>query len=283
MEPKWLLRPVSLNYIPKGTGKIIAVDETGTSNLKPVQKAIMRGIEPDTSEKTFTVTACMLDFQDYLESLESIYNLKCKYWKDGFFDYGNNEIRRVCLHSREIRRKEGPFHPGIIDYPAFVEELSETIRKIPMTLFASHINKVEHVRQHSNPESPYCLCLDFILERIVLSNTTKQTCVIALESRGKKEDRFLLEHLRGVLQNGTNGLSSQCFSCITGVYFNPKWSVDDSKKTTPWQLELADLCAYPIYRHCVSDSTTKNRAFEAVENKLYHYPDYKGYGLITFP
>lgn len=168
LEQKWMFRPISLEYIPEGTGKIISVDETGTSNLKPVQKAIMRGNDPDVSEKTFTVTACMLDVKDYLESLDSIYKLKCKYWENGFFDYGKGDIRRVCFHSREIRRKEGPFQPGIIDYSAFIEE-------------------------------------------------------------------------------------------------------------------LADLCAYPIYRHCVSNTKTKNRAFEAIERKLYHYPDYKGYGLIIFP
>lgn len=78
VEPKWMKRPTSLNAIPDDTEIIISIDETGTSNLKPVQKAINRRLEPDESERTFTITACALNIEDYMNSLSSVYDLKCK-------------------------------------------------------------------------------------------------------------------------------------------------------------------------------------------------------------
>ncbi|MBR1494308.1 MAG: hypothetical protein IJ601_04600 [Acidaminococcaceae bacterium] len=281
MEPKWVKRPTSLNEIPDGTEIIISIDETGTPNLKPVQKAIARGIEPDESEKAFTITACALKIEDYVKSLNSVYDLKCKYWDYGYFDYGDDDIRRVCFHSREIRRKEGPFHPDVIDYPSFINDLSEVIVNIPMVLFASHVNKVNLVKRYCDPVNPYHLCLDFVLERIVLANPKQKNCVIALESRGKKEDRFLLEHINNVLQHGTRFISANKFSCINGIYFNTKWSEEDERMKSSWQLELSDLCAYPIARHCANG--IDSRAFKAIENKLYNYPNYLGYGLKVFP
>jgi len=274
-------RPTSLNAIPDDTEIIISIDETGTSNLKPVQKAINRRLEPDESERTFTITACALNIEDYMNSLSSVYDLKCMYWEDGFFDYGDGDIRRVCFHSREIRRKEGPFRPDVIDYPSFINDLSEVIKNIPMTLYASHVNKVKLIEQYSNPMSPYCLCLDFVLERFVLSNVQHRNCVVALESRGKKEDRILLRHLTDVLSNGTSFISADKFSCIKGIYFNSKWSEEDNNMKSSWQLELSDLCAYPIARYCATG--IDNRAFNAIKNKLYHYPQYLGYGLKIFP
>ena len=274
-------RPTSLNQIPTGIGKIITIDETGTPNLNPIQKALQHGTLPDDSERTFTVTACSINVEDYSNALASVYALKCKYWENGFFDYGNNDIRRVCFHSREIRRREGPFHPTIINHPAFITDLSEVMRSIPMELFASHINKVDHVMKYSHPKNPYSLCFDFVIERIVMSNSQNKPCVVILESRGKNEDCRLLEHINNLLHNGTNWMDAQRFSCIKGVFFNPKWATVDNKKASYWQLEIADLCAYPIYKHCAKGINDK--AFQVIENKFCHYPNYLGYGLKTFP
>lgn len=172
------------------------------------------------------------------------------------------------------------FSPDVIDYNAFISDLSELIAQIPMTVYASHIDKERHVNQYLYPDAPYGLCMTFVLERILRDLSPNQNCII-LESRGATEDAELLNFIKSLIDHGSQYYSATHFSRIKGVYFNPKWCKMAEEKMSYWELELADLCAYPLQKYFVYG--TKDPAFEIILPKISHYPHHIGKGLKSFP
>ncbi len=280
MNKNWRNRPTTIDYVPEGIDYIISIDESGSSNLKQVLKAKRNGKEPADSEKHFTVTACKISMEKFNQARDMMMEIKHRYWENALFDYKDGP-KRVCFHSREIRTRREAFNPGIIDYPSFIADLSEMMKNIPLTLYASHIDKEKHVQQYIHPLSPYDLCMTFVLERIMLDIGANKTCVIILEARGKKDDNELLNFIIQLLDHGSRYCSSTIFSKIKGVYFNPKWSAADDDQKSYWALELADLCAYPIQKYFTYNK--KDKAFETLLPKISCYPNIGGKGLKTFP
>lgn len=280
MNSNWRNRPTKIEAVPKYIDYIISIDENGTANLKKVLDARRKGIEPPESERHFTVTACRFRTSEFLAARDLVMELKEKYWPNALFQYGKQQ-KRVCLHSREIRGSKGAFHPSVIDRTAFLDDLTGLIEKLPIMLCSAHIDKVKHVRQYVYPDAPYDLCMDFVLERLVKSMSSSETCVIILEARGKQEDRELLNQIKRLIDYGNDYTSAATFSKIKGVYFNPKWSEDENCQKSYWSLEIADVCSYPIHKYL--SYGTKDPAFLIVEKKLRNYPYYNGRGLKTFP
>lgn len=280
MNSNWRNRPTTIDYISKDIDWIVAVDESGTSNLRQVLKAKRNGIDAVESERHFTVTAAVIKANAFETARDMIMKLKNKYWENALFEYNGVE-KRVCFHSREIRGRRAAFNPEVIDYDSFITELSELMENLPMTLYAAHIDKAMHVRRYMHPMPVYDLCMTFVLERIVRDMGHNKTCVLVLESRGKKEDQELLEHIKKLIDNGSSYCPASAFKRIKGVYFNPKWCATANDKKSYWELELADLCAYPIQKYFVYG--TKDKAFETLIPKISCYPDYLGKGLKSFP
>ena len=276
----WRNRPTTIDFLPKEIDYIISIDESGSANLRQVQRAKRNGTEPADSEKHFTVTACSIATSDFETARDMVMTLKYKYWKDALFDYAGHK-RRVCFHSREIRGRREAFNPDLIDYDGFIVDLSRMISEIPMTLYASHIDKVRHVHQYIYPASPYDLCMTFVLERIMRDTEDDAKCVIVVEARGPKEDMELLKQIKTLLDNGNQFYPSESFSKIQGVYFNPKWCQMAHDQMSYWELELADLCAYPIQKYFVYGK--KDKAFKTLLPKISCYPNYYGKGLKSFP
>ena len=154
MNSNWRNRPTTIDYISKSVNYIVSIDESGNANLKQVQNAKRNGTEATDSEKHFTVTACSIAMTDFETARDMVMELKRKYWKDALFEYKGN-TKRVCFHSREIRGRREAFNPDLIDYDSFIRELSQMMAAIPMTLYASHIDKVRHMNQYIYPASPY--------------------------------------------------------------------------------------------------------------------------------
>ncbi len=280
MNSNWRNRPTTIDYLNTELDYIISIDESGSANLRQVLKAKRNGTEAADSEKHFTLTACAIAMTDFLRAQNRVMELKNKYWKDALFEY-DGQRKRVCLHSRDIRHKKGAFDPRYIDYDAFVKDLSEMISVLPMTLYASHIDKVKHVNKYVHPSSPYDLCMTFVLERIIRDIPKRAKCVIVLESRGTKEDKELLDFIKNLIDNGNQFYKPEVFKNIVGVYFNPKWCQETDNQTSYWELEIADLCAYPIQKYFVYG--TKDKAFNVLLPKFSCYPSYKGKGLKSFP
>lgn len=280
MNSNWRNRPTTIDYIPKSVDYIVSIDESGNANLKQVQKAKRNGTEIADSEKHFTVTACSIAMPDFQMARDMVMELKFKYWKDALFDYKGSS-KRVCFHSREIRGRREAFNPELIDYDAFILDLSTMMVSIPMKLYASHINKVQHVDHYKYPDSPYDLCMTFVLERIMRDIPIDATCIVIVEARGTKEDKELLNRIKTLLDYGNRYYSPKAFRKIKGVYFNPKWCHIANDQMSYWELELADLCAYPIQKFFVFG--TRDKAFEALLPKISCYPNFYGKGLKSFP
>ncbi len=280
MNSNWRNRPTTIDYISKSVDYIISIDESGSANLRQVQKAKRNGTEAADSEKHFTVTACSIAMTDFVTARDMVMELKRKYWKDALFEYEGNS-KRVCFHSREIRGRREAFNPELIDYDAFILDLSAMMASIPMTLYASHIDKVRHVNQYIYPASPYDLCMTFVLERIMRDIPDDATCIIIVEARGPKEDMELLNQIKYLLDRGNQYHSPETFKKIKGVYFNPKWCQMANDQMSYWELELADLCAYPIQKYFVYG--TRDKAFDTLLPKISCYPNFYGKGLKSFP
>lgn len=276
----WRNRPISIDRIKAEIPWIIAIDESGSSDLSYCQRNKNSAGNYDKHNVHFNVTACLLATKDFEDSKNLIMDLKYKYWDDGLANY-NDELRRVCFHSSEIRRRKNAFSFKDKETSSlFLNDLTDVLRKIKISLFSAHINKLELVKTYHTPFDPYELALTFILERIGMSIQNKDA-VIILESRGKKEDKKLLRHIREILDNGTGFKPADDFSFVKGVYFNGKWDEKSNRQKSHWILELADLYCYPIFKY--GKEGEKDIAFKVLERKLNGYPRYNGIGLKKFP
>lgn len=280
MNSNWRNRPTTIELVSKDIDYVISIDENGTGNLKKILQARKAGKTVPESEQHFALTACLIRSADFIPASEMVMELKRRYWDNAIFTYGNTP-KRVCFHSKEIRGHKGAFHPDVIDYEPFVLDLTQLIEDLPMTIYAAHIDKVRHVNRYVRPDSPYDLCMNFVLERIMRDIGENERCIVVLESRGKVEDMELLNQIKELIDHGNRYNPASRFSKICGVYFNPKWSKEYNCQKSYWSLEIADVCSYPVYKYFAHGK--RDKAFDVVETKLKNYPSYRGRGLKTFP
>lgn len=281
----WKERPVSIEDWDESIDTVMAIDENGTTDLKGIRKKIFDHIfQPskiDDSDNIFTITGVVLERQYFPIFKDAINSVKFAHWDDGIFKYKKGP-KRVVFHSREIRKREGPFNPKIIDYNKFITDLSGFIESTPFVVYSSSIDKVEHILKYSNPYHVYNLCLEFIIERYCrYLRRFSKTGILLLESRGKKEDAQILKFLVEFLEKGNRYWSSDDLSRIKGVYFNPKWSIAHQSQASYILLELSDLVSYPIHKYVKTG--TQDKSFDIIVKKMSNYPLVKGYGLKIFP
>lgn len=268
----WKKTPLSIDdngTILNSVDYLISMDETGTQTLD--------GIDKNTPYhgRMFTLTGILIEKGNINQISSDIMNLKNKYWIDGCF---NNH--RVIFHSRNIRKKIGPFNPRIINGDSFRKDLNGLLRLIPFEISSASINKYELKRRYIYPIPPYELSVRFILERIAMNlNFHNSTGIILLESRGKKEDKELLSEIVGIIESGSAYMDRKKFNCISGIYFNSKWNYHHDKSY--WPLEIADLVSYRIHEHNLTH--TDNSDFDIIEERLMRYPSYRGIGNKIFP
>lgn len=285
----WRNRPRSIEYCPDTSDYVMFVDENGSNDLKYILRCIRNNQKPDINNIFFTVTGCIIH-KEYLKTLkDNILALKYKYWENGYYKY-KNEIKRVCFHSRDIRKKDGPFYLPDDTYNNFMTDLTKFLESIETKIISININKYLLCKKYLNPFDPYEVSSQFLIERFtkfLLENNA--TGIIVLEARGHKEDKILLEHLRRVIDIGTGDCYRKYISAkefnksIDGIYFNPKWCKISNHKKSYYGLEIADLFSYPIHSYVRSNCQTRSRPYEVLENKLINYPCYIGFGLKIFP
>lgn len=277
---EWRTRPTEIEQYPDGVNYVMGMDETGTANHKGVIRKLKKGEPIDTNDRHFTLTGITIHRKDYKDLLDESKNIKLKYWSEGKFQYKDAE-KMICFHSREIRKKEGPFNLDEQEYMNFIEDLSNMIAHQEYEIYSSTIDKEKLCKQYINPYHPYHLAAQFLLERYsIFLNRVKENGIIILESRGNKEDKFVLKHLINILDKGNGFKGKAQFDKIKGIYFNKKWS---HRRNTYPILELADLVSYPIYKYVRSDLEKKDIAFESIEHKISNYPFYFGKGIKIFP
>lgn len=278
----WRNRPTYIEKWPKDTDAIMFIDENGDASLKNIKEKISNEKLIDNNERFFTITGCVIKKKDFISIRNDIIALKNKYWEDGKFNYNNKKVKRVCFHSSEIRGRKGPFSDKVIDYDNFINDLTNFMNNLPVTVFSSTIDKEKHCMKYTDPVHPYNLCLDFILERFVKYYLKwHEKGIIILEARGKAEDEFILNHIKKTISLGTYFVDRSYFQKINGVYFNPKWCKKNDEQLSYFGLECSDVLSYPIHKYAKFDK--KDKAFQTLENKIYGFPNYHGYGLKFFP
>lgn len=288
----WRKRPTLIDEWEENIDFIMAIDENGTTDLEGIRNLfngnyleLLKARYEKSSymhDRWFTITGTILKRCNFPKFKDKITTIKFAHWEDGLYRYRQGE-RRVVFHSREIRKREGPFNPKKINYHNFITDITDMISNLDFKIFSASIDKIDHIAKYSNPYHVYSLCLNFIVERFCrYLNNNRSTGILLLESRGKEEDAEVLDYLVKLLDEGNNFHDRTHFSCIKGVYFNPKWCFAKNKaKASYIQLELTDLVSFPIYKYIKTGS--KDLAFEALESKLHNYPNFHGYGVKKFP
>ena len=276
---EWTSRPTKIDNWEKGLDYVMFVDENGNSDIKDILKCIAKGQTVDINDRFFTVTGVIFTKQQYIIAKNKLNELKEKYWKNGVYLY-KDTYKKVCFHSREIRRKSGAFDIHLIDYNSFMEDLSKLIKDLEYKIISITIDKEEYLLKHYQ-FNVYNTAMCFLLQRYIyiLPNNCKGS--IMLEARGKDEDYILLNEMKHIIfETGIKRISSdELQNKIAGIYFNPKWNkkYDDTFSG----LEVADLSSYPIHKFVRNKN--KDKAFTILENKIDKYPNYMNKGIKIFP
>lgn len=264
---EWYEEPSKIEKL-SNVDYLFAVDENGTSTLKNAASL-------DDNNKWFTVTGVLIDIKHFNNIKEDIVELKERYWENGFYDG-----RRVVFHAKDIRKKQGPFNPKIIDIDNFVDDMNEILSGMPIKIYSANIDKLKHRLQYSTPYPVYELGIEFIIERFCFEmRRRRNNGIVLLESRGPKEDKTVLHKMKKLIDYGNDYSDKDNFDCISGVYFNPKRTHDGAMSY--WPLEVSDIISYSIYQHVKAEKETDT--FNAIRRKIYGHPDIHGKGLKIFP
>ncbi|MFA5086483.1 MAG: DUF3800 domain-containing protein [Candidatus Paceibacterota bacterium] len=240
------------------------LDETGDHGLSFV----------DGNFPIFVLVGCLFSDDEYNKICQKINEFKLEFFK----------TTEVILHSRDIRKCEGPFQI-LFDLEVkkkFYEKLNSILGESDFAVIGSGVNKEEHIKRYGRgAKDPYSLSLSFVVERLMFCLDKKggdSVADIQIEKRGKNEDQQLLNQYNKILDSGT-------------YYVSPdrlKRRIDkfDSafKKENIIGLQIADLCAYPLARH-ILNSSEPYPPFDIIKSKIYCNDDgnFDGYGLKVFP
>ena len=255
------------------------IDENGNSDLKNILKRLSKNQEIDENDQYFTVTGCIFTKKNYKIAKDKINILKDSLWENGLYSY-KDITKKVCFHSREIRRREAPFDNKQIDYSDFMERISKLISELNYTIISVSINKKDYLLKRYQ-YNVYNTAMCFLMQRYIYYMPNNSRGLIMLEARGKDEDYILLNEMKHIIfETGIKGISSdELQQKIAGIYFNPKWNL--TYNDTFSGLEIADLSSYPIHKFIRNNN--KDQAFKILESKIDKYPNYISKGIKIFP
>ncbi len=244
----------------RGTSRFIAfVDECGDHSLDKIDKDF----------PVFVLSIVVVSRQDYVETIvPRLTRLKLAYW----------DHEGVNLHSRDIRKAEGPF--SILQHPdrrgRFMGDLSSLMRELPYTLFVVGIDKLRHLNRYgAKASNPYELALTFAFERIVHFMEGCEECELPViaEARGKNEDRSLEAAFYKMLASGTYYVGPSRFGRLSCRL------VFENKLRNIAGIQLADLCGHPSARHILKPEQ-ENKAFQVVRGHIYRRESVKGWKVF---
>lgn len=240
---------------------VMFLDESGDHNL----------VKIDPQYPVFTLVGCIFEME-YYESVAvpKIEELKAQH-------FGTTDL---ILHSYEIRKNKDAFQ-SLFDQEkrrVFIEDMNHLLSDLEYTIISSCIRKNDLIQQYSDPESPYNLSFQFILERFVkFLKAQNGQGKFSFESRDRKSNADLHNVYDG-LRTGSQFVSSQEFQKhISGIEF-----VEKSQNICGHQ--IADLVAYPISRYCLDKKSPSNHGWPIVEPKFRRSGNrIQGYGYKEFP
>lgn len=245
----------------QGQSRFIAfLDECGDHSMEKI----------DSDFPFFVLAAVVVERTAYTEEIiPKINRFKLKYW----------DHEGVNLHSRDIRKKEGPFTflQAEKRRDEFIGELNHLMETLSYTLFIIGIDKKKHKEKYgANARNPYALSLKFLFERIVhfLGRKKERDLPVIDEARGRNEDNELRADFFNIFQNGTEYTPPDSFKKLNcPLLFK-------DKRNNIVGIQLADLCAYPSARKMIKPEQP-NRSFDIVKEHLHE--DGRVYGWKIFP
>ena len=244
----------------QGQSRFIAFfDECGDHSMEKI----------DRDFPLFVLATVIVERRGYIEEIVPRLNhFKLSYW----------DHEGINLHSRDIRKADGPF--SILQNSErrerFMAELTNLMKELPYTLFLVAIHKRRHLERYKDhARNPYNLALTFAFERIYhfLEQKGEYHLPVIAEARGKNEDRNLEAAFYKLLTKGTYFIEAKRFNRL----YCPL--LFENKKKNICGLQLADLCAYPSARHILKPEQP-NRAFEVVKEHIYDGGNVKGWKIF---
>jgi hypothetical protein len=233
------------------------VDECGDHSLTSI----------DRDFPLFLLSLVIIKRQAYVQRiLPELNRFKLDYW----------DHEGINLHSRDIRKAEGPF--TILQNGSrreqFMNDLTTLVSEWPYLLFIVGIRKDKLCERYHHAENPYRLALTFVMERVVrwMEETELSTLPIVAESRGKNEDNELKAAFFDLMNRGTDYVASKKFKRLSfPLQFH------DKRKNIAG-LQLADLCAHPSARR-VLKANQSSRAFNVVKRHIHPREGWKIFPL----
>lgn len=235
-------------------------DESGDHGLTAIDPAF----------PAFVLCGCVYGIDDYLK-------IEAPAFSTMKFDTFGHDA--VVMHSREIRKRLGPFKILQDDKvrKKFLGEIASFFKASKTTIIAAAIDKERHKNQYTHPVDPYDIALIFCLERLYgyLSDRNEVDTAMAciFEQRGEEEDRRLAKTFRAACAGANQWGKKFPFEIIFA-----------NKQQNMPGLQIADLAAYPIARHVI-DPDAVNPAFKVISPLFRRSGNGKiiGWGLKVFP
>lgn len=252
---------------------IIYVDESGDHSLDKI----------DENFPAFSLAFCIFRKTDYMSvAVPLMQDFKFRWFGHDTF----------VLHESDIVKRRFPF--SFLQYDdlrgRFMQDLSNVMAQMPMTVIASVIRKDRLKTKYSDPDNPYELGLLFCLERshefMQSQGADGDRCFVVCESRsprekvgrGREDAALELEFRRIVaadhyLQQRQLKPPMPCFDIVFA-----------SKLANSTGLQIADMIARPLALKSLRPDQ-ENRAYDLIEGKFWRGPNGRslGSGLKVFP
>lgn len=191
----------------------------------------------------------------------------------------------TVLHSRDIRRCEGPFAfltQSDEVKQAFYEDINRLVSELRIRLYSVVIDKRRLQSRFRVPVNPYDVSLSQLLSLVCgppgIPTVWRPNVVrIMAESRGRREDKQLQHEYQGFRRSGLGSYGAPAVQDrlpVTVQRVFPQRVDFVVKSRVVAGLELADLAAYPIGR-AVVNVAWDNPAYLVVARKLKE--------LVIFP
>jgi hypothetical protein len=252
-----------LTHWPNNVKYVLFVDESGNKDMQKL----------DPNWPILSIFGVLLELEAFLELQKLTNKLKSALWPPEGNYLSKGKKIKVCFHSREMRRKEGPFSERTLkkEQRQFMDDFlwDKTLKRLDWKGICCILDKRRLLKSNVSGD-PYTFAVTFLLESLVV-NVDSPAAVI-FEARGKAEDRLLWEFIKQLINEGTAFLGSQEIqSKIAKVGGHPKFN-DEGKVVCG--LEIADLCAYSLGAKYLRGS---NAYAEKIWPKLLGYePDSPG-------
>jgi hypothetical protein len=244
-------RRAAVGAVSEFSDYIVFVDESGSPTLSHI----------DPNHPVFVLVFCVFNKWEYCDVIQpAVKRLK--------FEFFGHDM--AILHSHEIRKRSGDFNILMNKKrrELFLTRLDDIIKNSSFEIIATVIDKREvYGEQSENIDYIYhhalWECVKKLHHCLKLKNATNKMTHIIAESRGRTEDRNLIDAFMRIsyalkITEDTAQL----------LYHTDHLSLlFAEKKINSAGLQIADLVGHPIGRHAINPEQP-NHAFDILKNKI---------------